>query len=151
MPSVEQTPALLGHCKAVYDTMFQRATRVFAEGEPMVLYEGKLTELITKDCNLSMPYYTSVTKALVAMACARQLRRGGGNSLSQWELIQEPTLELFQSMPAQMQSTAQKPAGDDPVTLQIMQNHGQRINRIEQALGLDKIPLPIRRKADEDA
>jgi len=61
----------------------------------MIVYEGFLTTLITSKLNLSVPYYTSVRKALMRMGCIRQLRRGGGTAMSQWELIYEPTLEAF--------------------------------------------------------
>lgn len=61
----------------------------------IIVYEGFLTQLITGRLNLSVPYYTSVRKSLIRMGCVRQLRRGGGNSPSQWEMIYEPTLEAF--------------------------------------------------------
>lgn len=61
----------------------------------IIVYEGKLTELITQKLYLSVPYYTSITRALKSMGCIRQLRRGGGSSPSQWELIREPTPELW--------------------------------------------------------
>lgn len=61
----------------------------------MVVWEGFLTRFITEEMHLSVPYYSSVTLALKRMGCIRQLRRGGGSSPSQWELITEPTTDLF--------------------------------------------------------
>ncbi len=59
------------------------------------MYEGMLTKLITVELNLSVPYYTSILRALKRMGCVRQIRRGGGTSASQWELICPPTEEAF--------------------------------------------------------
>lgn len=61
----------------------------------MIVWEGFLTRFITEELHLSVPYYSSVTLALKRMGCIKQLRRGGGSSPSQWELITEPTEELF--------------------------------------------------------
>jgi hypothetical protein len=67
----------------------------------VIIYEGYLTKLIQQDLHLSVPYYTSVTKALINMGCIRQLRRGGGSSPSQWEMIYEPTEEAYlKAMPS---------------------------------------------------
>ena len=82
----------------VYAAMLGEANAVVGESDnKMVVYEGFLTSLITGKLNLSVPYYTSVMKALKRMGCVRQLRRGGGNSASQWELITEPTIEAFEN------------------------------------------------------
>ena len=90
-------PALFDHCCRVYAAMLAEAHAVDSEGQKMVVYEGFLTTLITGKLNLSVPYYSSVRRALKRMGCIRQLRRGGGSSQSQWELITDPTFELFQS------------------------------------------------------
>jgi hypothetical protein len=105
-------PALYDHCVTVYRAMLGEAKTVVQlshdtdeeiqlSDDPttgsIVVYEGFLTRLVTVKLNLSVPYYTSVRKALINMGCIRQLKRGGGNSPSQWEMIQEPTLEAFNS------------------------------------------------------
>lgn len=110
-------PALYDHCVNTYRAMLREAKSVvtFAEalnsagaGElaelnisdnqnQIIVYEGFLTQLVTGKLNLSVPYYTHVRKALMEMGCVRQLKRGGGTSPSQWELIYEPTLEAFMS------------------------------------------------------
>lgn len=88
--------ALFIHCQTVYKEMLSRADeRTGDNGLSMIVYEGILTSLILRDCNLSMPYYSGVTKALRGMGCIRQLKRGGGTAPSQWELIHEPTEELY--------------------------------------------------------
>lgn len=66
------------------------------EHRTMIVWEGFLTRFITEELHLSVPYYSSVTQALKRMGCIRQLRRGGGTSPSQWELITEPTPALFE-------------------------------------------------------
>src|SRR4051794_10906529 len=100
-PSSPATPVLFLHCRQVYDAMMQQAFKTgggeTTDGpEPeMVVYEGRLVQLITRDLHLSVPYYSHVRTALMRMGCIRQLRRGGGGSPSQWELIHELTEELF--------------------------------------------------------
>jgi hypothetical protein len=101
------TPAaLFGHCQNVWRRMSSRSTIVRApDGDDdddgpsndgdMIVYEGNLTALITGELNLSVPYYSKCTRALKDMGCIKQLRRGGGASPSQWELIEEPTLETW--------------------------------------------------------
>jgi hypothetical protein len=94
----EAMPALYEHCAKVYAAMHQLAGVCYEQDatEPQWVYEGHLTRLFS-DLGLSTPYYTSVRKKLLEMDCIRQLRRGGGNSLSRWLLVQKPTEELFQA------------------------------------------------------
>lgn len=111
-PEENAPPALYDHCVRTYNAMLSEARRVQVapEGgdikvvdmreprddpEHIIIYEGFLTQLITQKLNLSVPYYTKVRKALLRMGCIRQLRRGGGSSPSQWELIFEPSLDAF--------------------------------------------------------
>lgn len=97
-------PALFDHCRRTYLEMSRQATSVIEPGSSdsedeersrIVVYEGFLTHLVTQQLNLSVPYYTSIRKNLIRMGCIRQLKRGGGSSPSQWELIYEPTPEAF--------------------------------------------------------
>lgn len=93
------------HCQQVYERMLGQAKKVemlapdqSIDEEPrdsMIVWEGMLTRLITSEMNLSIPYYSYVTKALKQMGCIKQLRRGGGTSPSQWELIKAPNEETF--------------------------------------------------------
>lgn len=87
--------ALYGHCLLTYQAMLSDATAIVVEDKTIIVWEGMLTRLITSQLNLSVPYYTAVTKALKRMGCIRQLKRGGGTAPSQWELLKEPTEELF--------------------------------------------------------
>lgn len=91
----QTTPVLFHHCVETYNAMNEEAKTVTEKGEKALVYEGHLTRLITQQLGLAVPYYTSVTKALKGMKCIRQLRRGGGNATSQWELIKAPTEEDF--------------------------------------------------------
>lgn len=92
-------PALFQHCVNVYNAMLGESRSVGSEVESgdnqVIVYEGFLTQLVTGELRLSVPYYTSVRKALMAMGCIRQLRRGGSTTPSQWEMIYEPTVEAF--------------------------------------------------------
>jgi hypothetical protein len=92
----EVLPAVFEHARIVYREMQDHASRKSLDsGESVIVYEGRLTKLICEDLRYSVPYYTSIRKALQTMGCIRQLRRGGGSTPSQWELITEPTRELF--------------------------------------------------------
>lgn len=84
-------PALLGHCVMVYAAMEKQAQKDEQGNE---YWEGALTRLVT-DQGLSNPYYTTVTRALKAMDCIRQGRRGGGGMASIWYLMQPPNEELY--------------------------------------------------------
>jgi hypothetical protein len=95
--SEETVPALYEHCVRVYKAMLAEANQVLG-AQPdyhIVVYEGFLTQLITQQLNLSVPYYTRVKNSLTNMGCIKQLRRGGGTAPSQWEMITEPTVEAF--------------------------------------------------------
>ena len=88
----DRSPMLFTHCKNAYTAMFASSNHI---GDQQV-YEGTLTNLITRELNLSIPYYTTITRALRGMGCIRQLARGGGTAPSQWELLKEPTEEEFE-------------------------------------------------------
>jgi hypothetical protein len=96
----EPIPVMFTYCRQVYDTMLAQAYKAGGRKGPdgeepvQIVYEGKLTELF-KRLHLSVPYYTYVRQHLIRMGCIRQLRRGGGTSMSQWEMIREPTEELW--------------------------------------------------------
>lgn len=95
--SDETTPALYFHCVTTYEAMLSEATsRVDDQDQEIIVWEGMFTALITSRLHMSVPYYTKISRALVAMGCIRQLRRGGGTAPSMWELITEPTEELFE-------------------------------------------------------
>jgi hypothetical protein len=88
---------MLQQAKAIttHDSALDEANNEDASQSTMIVWEGFLTRFITEEMHLSIPYYSSVTLALKRMGCIRQLRRGGGSSPSQWELIREPTEERF--------------------------------------------------------
>ena len=149
-------PALFDHCVNTYRAMLARAKTVVSapimspdlndlEAEAaetllsddptvgsIVVYEGFFTALLRDELHLSVPYYTSVRRKLIEMGCARQLKRGGGNSPSQWELICEPTLELFTA------SEAQKKTAKGKDTLAMVQDQVlqliRRVSVLEQSV-----------------
>jgi hypothetical protein len=102
---VADIPAMYQHCTDIYNKMLEHSSRDPDTGHQ--LYEGVLTQLVTKECGLSMPYYSTGTRFLRQMDCIRQLRRGGGGSPSKWLLIQEPTEELFRLAMTALNSRAQ--------------------------------------------
>jgi hypothetical protein len=129
-------PALFEHCYNTYREMLAQAKSVvgsqtekggYEPASHIVVYEGFLTHLVTHTLNLSVPYYTSVRKNLIRMGCIRQLRRGGGSSPSQWELIHEPTEEAFWNV---QEPRVHKPSKDAAVQEQI-RNLSARVSELE--------------------
>lgn len=95
-------PIMFEHCCVVFAEMMKQSEEEqvgqgVEEGsvpETIKVYEGFLTTLF-QDLRMSVPYYTTIMKALKAMNCVEQLRRGGGTSKSKWVLYHEPTEEGF--------------------------------------------------------
>lgn len=124
-------PALLDHCRKTYAAMLSdEATR--KEGD-IVIYEGFLTHLITGKLSLSVPYYTAVRKQLIRMGCIRQLRRGGGTSPSQYELVYEPTEEAFFRVSARKEPKKQHQDRLEGME-ERLQNLTQRLSELEGML-----------------
>lgn len=101
----EPIPALFEQCLEVYETMADSASfmKPYPDSEEeLLVYEGFLTRLITKDLNYSNPYYTKVTKRLKAMDCIRQVKRGGSTTPSRWALLKTPQLEHFRDVSSQV-------------------------------------------------
>lgn len=114
MTNVEKAPpALFQHCCTVFAAMRAEAhaiqlsdTESGAYGIPQALpegqgrkrhalvYQGHTTRLF-RELNLPSPYYTSILTALQNMGCIKQLSRGGGSAESRWELLDDPTMDLF--------------------------------------------------------
>jgi hypothetical protein len=89
-----QIPAAYEHAVLIYEAMAKEAKVQEVDKQEVPVYTGFLTKLFAKE-RLSVPYYTSVMRDLSGMDCVRQLRRGGGSSMSSWALVQSPTPELF--------------------------------------------------------
>ena len=98
------------------------------EEQTMVVWEGHLTKLITSQLNYSTPFYTSITQGLKRMGCIRQLRRGGGNSESQWEIICEPSEEAFWKAHPKIAPKV----GKMPQVEQQVASLATRMNRLEE-------------------
>jgi len=126
-------PALYNHCVAVYAAMEKKAYPVSVEGLRMLVYEGKFTQLVG-GVGLSVPYYTSVRQALMSMGCIRQLRRGGGGALSQWELVRQPTHELWATV-EQPKGNARRTTGEVEQAIasvqQVQRDLAQRVSALE--------------------
>jgi len=114
----DSTPIMFDHCVAVFNAMQKTAAIKETEGGVRIaVWEGYLTRLIQQDLDLAVPYYSSIRAHLIRMGCVKQLRRGGGSSMSQWEVIKPPTKELFESAEA---TGSQK--------LQRKETHSQQLN-----------------------
>lgn len=92
-------PRPFEHCILVFETMRKQAKPTKIEGQHALVYEGYLTRLFS-ELQMATPYYTSIMRRLKAMGCVRQISRGGGSTPSRWELIREPTWELFEPIEA---------------------------------------------------
>lgn len=90
----EAPPKPFEHCAVVFETMRRRAKGQIVEGDHALVFEGFLTQVF-RELEMPTPYYTSIMRRLKAMGCVRQLSRGGGSSPSKWEMIREPTWDLF--------------------------------------------------------
>jgi hypothetical protein len=127
---LRSSPALLEHCQTVYSRMSAEALLVTMSDDSqqeteVLVYQGFLTKLFV-DVQLSIPYYTAVTSALISMDCIKQLRRGGGASPSQWALLREPNLELFIDK-------KDKAKASEPV-LQMVRDLNERLSHCENTL-----------------
>ena len=98
MDSSVAPPKVFQHLCTVFEAMKKESFFVSmtdsGEESGGTVWEGFLTKLF-QSLRLPQPYYTSVMKRLKKMGCVQQLSRGGGSAPSRWELIEEPTLELF--------------------------------------------------------
>jgi hypothetical protein len=137
-------PALFEHCQKVYSAMLKEAKGhsigPYDEGDPnqdstpktMVIYEGHLTALVAA-IPLSGPYYTHCMNALKGMGCVKQIRRGGGSSPSQWEMLTEPTKDMF----LQLEESGPKKAPKVSRMDQLEQNQialTRRVNELDENL-----------------
>lgn len=138
-------PAMFLHSINVYNTMRTEAAIVeWVSGGRMLVWEGFLTKL-TRGLGLSTPYYTAVRRDLTRMGCIRQLRRGGGSSPSQWELIKAPTEDLYKN--SKVQPTKEK-TRLDTIMQQIKDVH-TRLTVVEQQI--DTIISAVNMSVDRSA
>lgn len=132
-PQEDAPDSLFFHCNDVYEKMMTHSKEVETEDGmgTMIIYEGHLTHLFTREMHLSTPYYTKVTRALKRMGCIRQVRRGGGPQPSQWEMIRNPTRSSFEydkPKPEKQGSTKIEMLEDQ------MMQHNKRLQALEDAL-----------------
>lgn len=94
--------AIYKHCLSVFEKMADDAELRIVEidGREIEVYvwEGFLTHLFAS-LNLGIPLYTQVMGELRRMDCVRQIRRGGGTTKSQWQIVQAPSEILYDKMP----------------------------------------------------
>jgi hypothetical protein len=138
-PAGDTSPdSLYLHCLTTYRAMLASATAkvVFdgaageaGEEKTIIVWEGMLTQFITGELHLSVPYYTKITQALKRMGCVQQLKRGGGTAPSIWELITEPTEELYKNKLA----PKKKGVGKDYQFQQQLDDMNRRISIMERA------------------
>jgi hypothetical protein len=133
-------PAMFDHAARVYGEMAKRANMEdmpLSEGDEggltqnALVYKGHLTNLF-QELGIPNPYYTAVMKALKAMNCVEQYRRGGGPAMSQWILLTEPTEEGF--MAYTNHKTPNRPKGAIAAVEQRLRATERRLDRIEKWL-----------------
>jgi hypothetical protein len=129
---MEAPPSLFLHCSSVFELMKKRAKPEVIEGTHALVYRGFLTHLITQDLELATPYYTHVMHRLKKMNCVRQLQRGGGPSPSTWELLEEPTLELYESV----EEKKTKPMTWKGQTDEVVQRLLTRVETLEEQMAV---------------
>jgi len=111
----------------VFEAMRKKSTPTEIEGVHALVYEGYLTRLFG-DLGLAIPYYTKIMNMLKAMGCVRQLARGGGQSPSRWELIKDPTWDLYEPL-EDTRSKSQTKLGQ---TSDMTKNLARRVDALEQ-------------------
>lgn len=127
-------PALYAHCVKAYGLMEFEAREAGLDEEAKMVWEGHLTKLITGQLHLSTPYYTGIMRALRSMGCVQQLRRGGGSSESQWEVITPPTPERWAKLGEKQGRLYTKPVSATEQSDQMIRDLQRRVSRLEQAL-----------------
>ena len=128
---MDTTPALFEHCKSVYDAMYHTADIGGDEIEGYPVWEGFLVKLITKDLNLSVPYYSTIMSALKQMDCVRQVKRGGGGAPSKWVLLTEPTQARFETMVKKKSLATTETTRKRDATAQALSDLNERLRRVE--------------------
>jgi hypothetical protein len=125
----DATPVMYDHCVKVFEEMQKTATIKEAEGGVRIaVWEGYLTRLIQQDLDLAVPYYSAIRAHLIRMGSVKQLRRGGGSSKSQWEVVKPPTKELFETA----QATGSQRLQQKETHIQRINDLTQRVARLEQ-------------------
>jgi hypothetical protein len=133
-----RTPALFDHCSRVYELMLSEAKSVKEAGVDMIVWEGFPTNMLRDQLRLSNPYYTHVFRALKAMNCVRQLRRGGSSTPSQWELIHEPSVKAFlETLPKEPSASEVRLDGIEQAQRDII----RRLERLEQVTHVASVPI----------
>lgn len=105
---VRTPPAMWDYAYKTYMAMLDQSKTTEEAGVVHVVYTGFISGLMFDDLNVPVPYYGKILKALKAMGCVTQLRRGGGKSPSQWELWKTPTVEDFEKVWGQQQQEEHK-------------------------------------------
>jgi hypothetical protein len=121
--------AMYEHCVNVYARMSEEA---ISDGS-VLIWEGHTTALF-RGLELSTPYYTTVMRHLKNMGCLAQIRRGGGNARSKWQLNHEPQEAAFTVVDSR---TAPRTGSLEQVKQQI-RDLSTRVLILEEALGLWK-------------
>lgn len=129
------TSAVYQHCVTVYKEMESQARQELLGDPPdqqsALVYEGHLTKLFAS-LQMATPYYTSIMKHLRRMGCVEQIRRGGGNSPSRWQLAHAPTEDLFKNV----ESLAGRRSGKTEFALQQIRDQQRLINQLTDRVAL---------------
>jgi hypothetical protein len=127
-------PSIFLHTQKVYELMEQKAeTRPVDDQHTELVYTGYLTkDVMGAPLNLPIPYYTKITRALVGMGCAQQIKRGGGSAPSHWALYRPPTLEAYETWERSELNPA-KPTSKSAQLEQSVRDLQGRVDALEEA------------------
>lgn len=130
---IDKVPMLYEYVQKCYAAMEEEAQYEDVETQEgiqnLLVYEGFLTHLVTDTLHLSVPYYTKLTRALKAMGCMSQLRRGGSSTPSKWLLFRKPTLASFTD--PKVQEAVNKSATKDQRTRDLSTRVGSLEDNVE--------------------
>jgi hypothetical protein len=140
---INPLPALYGHCVEVYDKLLSEAVPLPEDEDTTGLgtryrWQGFATKLI-RDLGLAVPHYTQVRRALLAMDCIRQEKRGGGSAPSTWILLQPPSTELWLEHVKDTPAAPRSAGGNSKMAETLEQQNrdlNKRVSSLDQKLDL---------------
>lgn len=89
------------HVQTIYNMMVNNST---TGTNGYKVWEGKTTDLLI-EAQLGTNYYTKIFTFFKNSGCLTQLRRGGGQGKSVWQINYPPTVELYNKYNPDKQST----------------------------------------------
>lgn len=92
--SPEPESRLFDHVLAAWNKMYEDSTQQEWNGKTVILWQGRNTQLLD-DLSISRGNYGGVFNSLVGMGCIVKLVRGGGPTLTKYQLVKRPEINDF--------------------------------------------------------